>query len=69
MPVTLDCLIHSYSRHDMNKNPSQPCCNSDFTVQKGSSKNNREKDQCKIMPALEDWLSWESSEKSDRKHS
>jgi len=53
----------------MNKNPSQPCCNSDFTVQKGSSKNNREKDQCKIMPALEDWLSWESSEKSDRKHS
>jgi len=36
MPVACNCLIHSYSQWDMNKSPSQPSHNSEFTVQKRS---------------------------------
>lgn len=69
MPAAFSCLIHIYSQRDRKKKKaSQPSHSSEFTVQKGSQKDNNDNNQCKIRPALEDWFSTEGYEKSDRKH-
>lgn len=46
----IQLLIHIYSLCGRNKSPSWPSHNSEFTVQKGSQKDNKGNNRCKSNP-------------------